>query len=476
MQEVDFELRSGEIHGLVGENGAGKSTLMKILAGVFPPDSGSLELGGKPVYVQDPKHAYDLGIRIVHQELSLVPTLTVAENLFLHEFSRHYLGWLKRKKLFSRAEKLLREWDLGVSPAARIEHLPVGKRQLVEIVRELYRQGRILILDEPTSSLTSREIDRLFRVLRGLKERGVSIIFISHRLDEIFEISDTVTVLRNGRRVATVPVHDLEVVQVITLMLGREVQSLFPKRDWPAGEVLLSVRALRGKGFSNISFDLCEGEILGIAGLMGAGRSELLRSLFGLNPVYSGSIGMNGKPAKIKQPRDATSLGLALLSESRIDEGIFPDLSVGRNVILMKLKEVTTGGWLRSRRIRDEVHRLLDRLSVASYDPLRQSLKQLSGGNQQKVLLGRLIGANPRILLLDEPTRGVDVGTKVEIHQIMSDLAREGKAIIMVSSDVSELIGLCDRILVLREGRMAGEFARAAATEEAIVRCSMGVG
>lgn len=474
LDAVDFELRAGEIHGLIGENGAGKSTLMKILAGVYPPDGGSLRLDGKPIRPRDPKQAYDLGIRIVHQELSLVPPLTVAENLFLHEFASGDLGRVDRKALASRARDLLDAWDLEIEPADRIERLAMGKRQLVEIARELHKQGRILILDEPTSSLTSREIDHLFDVLRGLKEKRVSVVFISHRLNEVLQIADTVTILRNGKRVESCPAARLSMERITALMLGRRMDHLFPELASTCGETILSVAELSGPGFARVSFELRAGEIQGIGGLMGAGRSELLRSLFGLHPIHHGTLKVEGKPVKIRNPKAAVKLGLALLSESRLDEGIFPDLSVSKNLVLMKLEEVAPKGWLRTDLIRQKVSGLVERLKIATYDAVRQNLNELSGGNQQKVVLGRLMGSDPRVLLLDEPTRGVDLGTKAEIHQIMADLAAQGKAILMVSSDVSELVGMCDRILVLHQGREVAHFERGQVGEQEVVRCSMG--
>ncbi|MDA2923989.1 sugar ABC transporter ATP-binding protein [Acidobacteria bacterium AH-259-L09] len=473
LKAVDFVLKTGEIHGLVGENGAGKSTLMKIFAGVYPPDSGSLRADDAPIRLRSPKHAYEIGIRIVHQEFSLIPALTVAENLYLHELSAGSLRPIDRRALALRARDLLNDWKLDISPTVRIEQLSMGKRQLVEILREVSKRGSILILDEPTSSLTNREIDHLFQVLRKLKQQNISIVFISHRLDEVLTIADTVTVLRNGKKVGSHSTAEVDLEQIIALMLGREVGTLFPKRDPSTGEKILSLHGLSGEGFSEISLHLRQGEILGIAGLMGAGCTELLRGLFGLNRTHSGSIKLNGTEIALNNSTAAIEFGFVLLSENRIDEGIFPDLSVAKNLVVMKLEEVSTKGWLRTDLVKKKVSDLVKVLNVVTYDPHRQPVRHLSGGNQQKVVLARLMGADPRILLLDEPTRGVDVGTKAEIHRKMADFVAQGNAIIMVSSDIPELMGMCDRIIVLYQGRMAGHFNRNEFRQEEILRCSM---
>jgi ABC-type sugar transport system ATPase subunit len=475
LKAVDLELLPGEIHGLVGENGAGKSTLMKILAGVYPPDSGSLFLEGRPIYLRDPKHAHGIGIRIVYQELSLFPSMTVAENLFVHRFSRGGLRRVDRQSLASEASDLLKDWDLDIPTAARVEQLPMGQRQLVEIAREAGRQGRILILDEPTSSLTTKEIDYLFDVLGRLKQSGMSIVFISHRLDEVLRIADRVTVLRNGRLIDTLPKERLTAREVISLIVGREIKELYPKEKVDLGPPLLCVRGLEGQGFQDINFDLHRGEILGLAGLIGAGRSEVLRSLFGLNPIRKGTVTLDGKVLRVSNPTQAVGHGLAMLSESRADEGIFPEMTVGQNLVVMRLDQVTTKGWLRGKTVRQKVEGLVKSLKIVTYNPFNQRLNELSGGNQQKTVLGRLLGANPRILLLDEPTRGVDVGTKAEIHRIMGEFVARGNAILMVSSDIPELMGMCDRVIVLHQGRPVGEFVRQQFSEEGILRCAMGL-
>jgi ABC-type sugar transport system ATPase subunit len=475
LKGVDLELNPGEIHGLVGENGAGKSTLMKVLAGVHTPDSGALFVDGKPTYLRDPKHAHDLGIRIVYQELSLFPSLTVAENLYAHRFSNGGLRPVNRQALSSQAAALLREWDLDIEPAVRIEQLPMGKRQLVEIAREVAREGHVLILDEPTSSLTNKEIDYLFFVLNRLKQAAMCIVFISHRLNEVLRIADSVSVLRNGQKVGTIPRQELTAARMVSLIVGREITELYPKAEVAVGGTLLKVEKLSGRRFNEISFELRKGEILGVAGLIGAGRSELLRSLFGLDPVFSGNVLLDGNLIAASTPQQAIRHGFAMLSESRKDEGIFPELTVGKNLILMNLSRLSTAGWLRKERIHEAVQDLIRRLSITTFNPNRQILSQLSGGNQQKVVIGRLLGADPRILLLDEPTRGVDVGTKAEIHRIMGNFVSQGRGILMVSSDIPELVGMCDRIIVLHQGALSGHFSRDCFNEEAILQCAMGL-
>ncbi len=474
LKGVDLDLVPGEIHGLVGENGAGKSTLMKVLSGAHQPDSGQILIDGRPVRFKGPVQAYAAGVRIVYQELSLVPALTVAENLFLSRFAAGGLRRVDRSALASEAAELLKVWDLDLPPTARIEELTMGKRQLVEIAREISKRGRVLILDEPTSSLTSQESERLFQVLERLKQQDLAIVFISHRLNEVMRVADRVTVLRNGQTVASRPAKGLTTDEMVSLIVGREIGDLFPKAAVTLGEELLAVENLGGPGFEKISFCLRRGEILGLGGLIGAGRSEVLRGLFGLNQIHEGGMRLDGREIAPGHPARAIELGLALLSESRTDEGIFPQLSVGKNIVVMKLKEVARRGWLVAARVRDKVNQAVSALSINTFDAFKQELSQLSGGNQQKVILGRLLAARPKVLLLDEPTRGVDVGTKAEIHRIMGEFVGRGNAIVMVSSDVPELMGMCDRIIVLRQGRMEGEFQREQFREEDILQCQCG--
>ncbi len=475
LENVDIHFRAGEIHGLVGENGAGKSTLMKILAGVHQPDRGELLLEGKPIACRDPKHAHDLGIRIVYQELSLVPDLTVAENLYLHRFSAGGFRMVNRRNLTGEATQLLGEWGLDIDPRSKVESLPMGKRQLVEIAREIAKAGKVLILDEPTSSLTDPEIEHLFTVLAKLKDLDMAIIFISHRLNEVMRMSDNITVLRNGRRVATYPAKNVTSDEVVSSIVGRDIKELYPKARTEIGEKILSVQNLSASGFQDVSFELHRGEILGLTGLVGSGRSEVLRCLFGLNQLKHGTIEYLGRPLRIKKPDQAIANGLVLLPESRGDEGIFPLLSVADNLIMMSLNQLSAAGWLKRDAIRKKVSRLSHELSVVTYNAYAQEISQLSGGNQQKVVLGRLMGAGPTVLLLDEPTRGVDVGTKAEIHRIMGTFVSQGNAVVLVSSEIHELISACDRLVVLCEGRQVGHYDRPEFDEKEILQCAMGL-
>ena len=476
LKDVSVKFYDGEIHGLVGENGAGKSTLMKIISGVYPPDSGSLELDGTPVSFRTPIEAYDRGIRIVHQELSLIRSLTIAENMLIHKFrSGSLLTYVDRNKIEDEAQKTLEEWDIHIEPSTKVSKASMGVRQLVEIARELSTGGKIVILDEPTSSLTNKEIDHLFTFLRSLRGKGFIVIFISHRLNEVTNLVDRLTVLRDGVKIATKETGNIDAGQICNLIAGKEMSELFPKTESQIGDVALEVKNLSGEGFRNVSFKLHWGEILGVAGLMGAGRSELMRAIFGINRTEGGEIYLGQEKVKLKSPAAAIQKGLVMLSENRAEEGIFPDLSVANNLVILKLKTFMKRLFLDFRRINEKVDFLVRNLNIVSYKPQAQTASELSGGNQQKVVMGRLLGSNPKILILDEPTRGVDVGNKTEIHKIMGQFVKGGGAAIMVSSEIDELIGISDRILVLHEGNFAGIIERNAFERENILRCMMNV-
>lgn len=476
LKDVSVKFYNGEIHGLVGENGAGKSTLMKIISGVYPPDSGSLELDGTPVSFRTPIEAYDRGIRIVHQELSLIRSLTIAENMLIHKFrSGSLLKYVDRNKIEDEAQKTLEEWDIHIEPSTKVSKASMGVRQLVEIARELSTGGKIVILDEPTSSLTNKEIDHLFTFLRSLRGKWLIVIFISHRLNEVTDLVDRLTVLRDGVRIATEEAGNIDASQICNLIAGKEMSELFPKTESQIGDVALEVKNFSGEGFRNVSFKLHWGEILGVAGLMGAGRSELMRAIFGMNRTEGGEIYLGQEKVKLKSPEAAIQKGLVMLSENRAEEGIFPDLSVANNLVILKLKAFMKRLFLDFRRINEKVDFLVRNLNIVSYKPQAQTASELSGGNQQKVVMGRLLGSNPKILILDEPTRGVDVGNKTEIHKIMGQFVKGGGAAIMVSSEIDELIGISDRILVLHEGNFAGIIERNAFERENILRCMMNV-
>jgi ABC-type sugar transport system ATPase subunit len=476
LKNVSVAFRDGEIHGIVGENGAGKSTLMKIISGVYPPDHGTIELNGAKVSFHTPVEAYNAGIRIVHQELSLIRSLSVAKNMFIHKFrGASAFRFVDEKKYEDEARGMLKEWEIDIAPSTMVSELSMGARQLVEIARELSTGGKVIILDEPTSSLTYKEIDHLFNVLRLLRDKGYVVIFISHRLNEVSNLVDQVTVLRDGEKMATAETRSLDVDQICRLIACRDMSELFPKTEATIRDVALEVRNLSGEGFRGISFQVHWGEILGIAGLVGAGRSELIRAIYGVNEKFGGEIYLEGQKVDIDSPSEAIGRKIGLLTEDRGGEGTFPELSVAKNLIVLKMEEVVKGLFLNDHEIREKADSLVKKLGIVSYDPHVQVVSELSGGNQQKTVLGRLIGSRPRILLLDEPTRGVDVASKTEIHRFMGQFVREGGAIVMVSSELDELLGVCDRILVLHEGNFGGLFERNAFEKESILRCMMNV-
>ena len=437
LKNVSVAFRDGEIHGIVGENGAGKSTLMKIISGVYPPDHGTIELNGAKVSFHTPVEAYNAGIRIVHQELSLIRSLSVAKNMFIHKFrGASAFRFVDEKKYEDEARGMLKEWEIDIAPSTMVSGLSMGARQLVEIARELSTGGKVIILDEPTSSLTYKEIDHLFNVLRILRNKGYVVIFISHRLNEVSNLVDQVTVLRDGEKMATAETRSLDVDQICRLIACRDMSELFPKTEATIRDVALEVRNLSGEGFRGISFKVHWGEILGIAGLVGAGRSELIRAIYGVNEKFSGEIYLEGQKVNIDSPSEAIGRKIGLLTEDRGGEGTFPELSVAKNLIVLKMEEVVKGLFLNDHEIKEKADSLVKKLGIVTYDPHVQVVSELSGGNQQKTVLGRLIGSRPRILLLDEPTRGVDVASKTEIHRFMGQFVREGGAIVMVSSEL----------------------------------------
>ncbi len=477
LKGVSATFHKGEIHGIVGENGAGKSTLMKIISGVFLPDRGALKLDGQDIYFNNPIEAYNAGVRIVHQELSIIPSLSIAENIFIHKFRQGSpVTFVQRKVIEKEAEEILEEWGIEVEPDMMVSNVSMGVRQLVEIARVLSTKGKILLLDEPTSSLTDNEIDKLFEVLEKLKDRGYIIIFISHRLNEVTELVDRVTVLRDGEIVATELIENISSEQICNYIAGKDMSKLFPKIKAEIGDVALEVKNLSGQGFKDISFQLRWGEVIGIGGLMGAGRSELMRAIFGVNTVMDGEMYFEGEKIIFNNPWEAIEKGLVMLSESRSEEGIFPDLNVSKNLVMTKLKDILKNYlFLDNGKIGQKTSRLVKALNIITYNSQQQLISQLSGGNQQKVIMGRLLGAAPKILLLDEPTRGVDIANKTEIHKIMGNFLKEGGAIIMISSEIEELMGISDKIMVLHEGEYAGTFNRNEFDKEVLIRCMMGL-
>jgi len=472
LDDVHLDVEAGTVHALMGENGAGKSTLMKVLAGIYRADSGTIFLGGAEVHVPDSSTALRLGIAMIHQELSPVPAMTVAENMFLGREPVNRFRLVDKRVMVAQSQAVFDKWSIDINPRRVMKTLSVAQMQMVEIAKAISTDARLIIMDEPTSAITEREVEHLHRMIRSLRESGVAIIYITHKMDEVFKIADFVTVFRDGRHVATLPAAELDRQKLITLMVGRELTHLFPKEDVPIGEVVMSVRGLTRHGvISDISFDLRRGEILGLAGLMGAGRTEVLEAIFGVTKVDAGEIVINGKTIHIKSPADAIEAGMGLLTEDRKLTGIMGVLSVRDNMTIANLNRFSPGGILRKRQMDAACKAQRDALAIKT-PSLAQLIKNLSGGNQQKVLVSRWLLTLPDVLMIDEPTRGIDVGAKSEIHRLMSGLAKEGKAILMVSSEMPEILGMSDRVLVMAGGRITAEFSRAEVTQEKVLEAA----
>jgi ABC-type sugar transport system ATPase subunit len=476
VDRVDLDLVGGRVHALVGENGAGKSTLMRILAGFFADYTGSITIDGQPVRIGHPRQAQALGIALVHQELSVVPELSVAENIFLgrEPYSR-VPGFISRRAAEDGARRLCTDLGISLDPTAKVDHLSVAERQLVEIAKGVAANPRVLIFDEPTSSLTYQEVGELFRVITSLAGRGRAIVYISHKLDEIFTVADHITVLRDGRRVATEPVARWTEASLVQAMVGRDLSALFPRSIATPSEVRLEVRELgRRRAFRQVSFEVRGGEVVGLYGLIGAGRSALAEALFGLVPADTGEIRVDGRAVTIRCPADAIRHGIAMTPEDRRLRGLIPMLSLRTNLSLRALPTLCRAGFVDHGRERTAVGRLIDAFAIRATAQTVE-VSTLSGGTQQKVVIGRWLMAPPRILILDEPTRGIDVGAKAEVHALIDRLAAEGMAVLLVSSELPEILGMSDRILVMKDGKLAGEFLRAEATEEGIMAVAAGV-
>jgi rhamnose transport system ATP-binding protein len=466
---VSLALRPGEIHALLGENGAGKSTLIKVITGIHQPDGGEIYLDDRHVHFNDALQARTAGIAAIYQELSLCPDLNVAENIFLGQQPTAAGGRIDWRKLYSEAERLLDSLGVHLDLKTKARNLSIAQMQSVEIARAFSLHARILIMDEPTSSLTLSEAAELFVLMRRLRSEGTAIIFISHRLEELFEVADQVTVLRDGTYVGTRPVKGVTRDELIRLMVGRTISDLFPKQDVRPGEIALKVDHLTHTGiFKDISFELRRGEILGMAGLVGAGRTDVARAIFGVVPPTSGTIQVEGRQVEIMSPQQAISLGLAYVPEDRQLHGLITAMNITSNISLPILKEYARQGWLKDKAERLAAFNAARQMEVRA-NSMWQIARTLSGGNQQKVVLAKWLSTKPRILILDEPTRGIDVGTKAAVHALMSNLAAEGLAILMISSELPEVLGMSDRILVMHEGQMTGLFSRAEATQEKII-------
>lgn len=467
LKGVQLNVRPGTVHTLMGENGAGKSTLMKCLIGIQAPTSGKIIYDGKEVHFKTTLEAMNAGISMIHQELSPVPERSVCDNVWLGREPRKGLV-VDHKKMRADCIELFKKLGLDLDPDAKMGDLTVAKMQMVEIAKAVSYDSRIVIMDEPTSSLTDAEVEHLFRIIADLKAKNVAIIYISHKMDEIFRISDDITVYRDGEYVATDRAENLNVDKVITLMVGREMTSMFPKVDCPIGETIFKVENLAaGKAVKNVSFELHRGEILGMAGLVGAGRTETAEAIFGMRHITGGKIFKDGKELHIKSPEDAIANKIGLLTEDRRGNGIVGLLSVKENTVLANLKAY--GFPLNHKKMREDTEEYIKKLNTKT-PTMETPIQNLSGGNQQKVLVGRWLLTNPDVLIVDEPTRGIDVGAKAEIHSLITKLAGEGKAIIMISSELPEVMGMADRILVMHEGVMTGMIDRKDFSSELILK------
>ena len=458
LKDVQLHIRPGEVHALLGENGAGKSTLMKIIIGLYPADAGSITWNGAPYQAKGPVDAIRQGISMIHQELNPEPHLTIAESIFLkRESTRGFL--LNKKEQNRKAQEILDKFDFPFPAKTMMKELTLAQVQMIEIIKAVSTDARMIIMDEPTSSLDSEETEHLFDTIRDLRSKGVAIIYISHRMEEIFEICDRVSVFRDGTYVATRDMEGVTRDELISLMVGREVKNVFPKVDCPIGETVFKVEGLSGKGFHDISFEVHAGEILGLSGLVGSGRSETVRAIFGLDPLEKGKIFLEGKEIKIKKPRDAIKRGICMVNEDRKGYGLCLQRSIRENISLPNLPEKQKGLLLNQRREKSECEDVAKLLTVKCASIEHTGLS-LSGGNQQKVVLAKWIMATPKVLILDEPTRGVDVGAKSDIHTLMCQFAAKGMAVIMISSELPEIMGMSDRILIYHEGTLNGSVNR----------------
>ncbi|MDQ6693343.1 MAG: sugar ABC transporter ATP-binding protein [Chloroflexota bacterium] len=477
---VDFGLLPGEVHVLLGENGAGKSTLVKIMTGAYQKDAGTIFWKGQPVTIDSPGQAQRMGISVIYQEFNLIPQLSVGENIFITRepltFSAGPLRVIDWPRLYRESGELLRSLDLSLDPRQPVEGLGVAQQQMVEIAKALSVHAEVIIMDEPTSALTGHEIDELFKVIRKLRSQGKSIIYITHRLDEVKELGDRATVFRDGKSVDTVQVADTSIGTLIQLMVGRSINQQFPKVVAARGAEVLRVEGLSSEGtpaLHDISFSAYAGEVLGISGLVGAGRTELVRAIFGADPYDAGHVYVDNSPVHFKNPSQAIHAGVGLLPESRKEQGLVLVLSVGKNITMAHMEQVSSGIFLNRKREVEVANKLVQQLRIRTPN-LEQAVQYLSGGNQQKVVLAKWLTGRSKLLIFDEPTRGIDVGAKVEVYQLMNELTAQGVAILMVSSELLEVLGMSDRIMVMHEGRQTGIFSREEATQEILLRAALG--
>lgn len=473
LSDVNLTVDYGRVHAIVGENGAGKSTLMKILGGAYLPTAGITEVDGEAVRMRRPADAQRLGIRMVHQELNLAPDLSVAENVFLGRMPRRR-GMVDRARMLADTQALLARLGTSIDPRARLGDLTISQQQLVEITKAYAADPRIIVLDEPTSSLSEAETASLFAILRQMRDQGIAIIYISHRLKEVLEIADHVTILRDGEMIETRSAAGITSAEMIRLMVGREVTNIFPKTPARIGDVVLKVDGLSdGYNFSGVSFEARSGEILGLTGLVGAGRTELARAIFGLEELAEGRIEINGADIMIRSPADAVAAGIAYVPEDRKAMGIIPEMNVRQNISLPVLRRLSTAGLIRRKADKALAQEYVKALAISPPDPERR-ISFLSGGNQQKTVISKWLSTRPNVLILDEPTRGVDVGGKAEIHSIIGELVAKGMCVVMISSELPEVMGVSDRVLVMHDGKVAGILAREELSEERIMSLATG--
>lgn len=472
LDDVSISFRRGEVHALMGENGAGKSTLIKTLSGAIRPDTGEILFEGTTYSHMEPHQAMELGIHVIYQEFNMMPELSVAENIFMGQQLGG--GILFNKSITEeRAQKILDGMHVKISAKETVKNLSVANMQLVEIAKALTRDVKILVMDEPTAPLTDAEVETLFEIVQMLKSKGVTIIYISHRIAEVFQISDRVSVLRDGKFIKTVQTEDVDREELIRLMVGREVSDTYPKRDFAPGDVTLELQDVCGNGVEHISFAVRSGEIFGLSGLVGAGRTETMRMIFGADPIDSGTVLLNGKPICPKHPSDAVKLGIGLIPEDRKQQGLLLDLPIFTNISMATMRDISHFTVMNSRAEKESVNRLVDAVTIKT-PSISQLVRSLSGGNQQKVVLAKWLAANCKVLIFDEPTRGIDVGARHEIYKLMNELCRQGIAIVMISSDMEEILGMSDRILVLCEGRQAGLLERKDFSQETILSLASG--
>ncbi|RFS17653.1 sugar ABC transporter ATP-binding protein [Emticicia sp. C21] len=469
LDNITFNLEKGEVHALMGENGAGKSTFMKILMGLLPADSGEIILGGEKIQHTHVHEMLKRGISMIHQEILMVPELTIAQNIFLGK-EIHRFSWLNEKDIYKKTRELLKTLNINIDANTKMKHLSIADKQMVEIAKAISNNAKIIIMDEPTSALSDKEVSTLFAIIKDLTSKGVAIIYISHKMDEIYQISDRITVLRDGQYIATKSAQELPIKYLISMMVGREIEDIFPKTEHPIGETIIKVTNLSQTGkFENINFEVKSGEILGIAGLVGAGRTEVVRAIAGLDEFKEGEIFINEEKVTVPSPKAAMKLGIGYVSEDRKAFGFIPQLSVKQNITLSSLSSLSNSWFVSDTQEEALANQMKNNLKIKA-SSINQKLIYLSGGNQQKVVIAKVLSSSPQIIILDEPTRGIDIGAKFEIYKLINELKSKGLAIILISSELPEIFGMSDRILVLSKGKQTALLSRQEATQEKVMQ------